>query len=49
MKLNFDTIYFTVNGLEDEGILLDEFLKETHKAKMIAVVNNCVDLIDLRQ
>lgn len=48
-KRIFNTIYFTINGLEDEGIFLDEFLKKEHHAKMIVVVKDWVDLIDLRE
>lgn len=49
LNMKYDTIYFTVNGLEDEVIILDKFLRETHHSQMIAVVNNIFDLIDLRQ
>ena len=48
-KRIFNTIYFTINGLEDEGIFLDKFLKKEHFAKMIAVVKDWVDLFDLRE
>lgn len=47
-KRDYDSIYFTVNGIEDEGILLDQFLDKKHRAKMFPVIKDLVDLYDLR-
>jgi hypothetical protein len=44
----FDKIYMTVNGLEDEGVILDKFLMKDHHAKMTVVVKDWLDLIELR-
>jgi hypothetical protein len=48
-KLEFDSIYFTVNGTEDEGVLLDIFLQKDHNAEMYPVVRDLFDLYDLRE
>lgn len=47
-KLDYDSIYFTVNGIEDEGVLLDQFLEKEHRAKMFPVIKDLLDLYDLR-
>ena len=47
-KLDYDSIYFTVNGIEDEGVLLDQFLEKEHRAKMFPVIKDLLDLCDLR-
>ena len=44
----YDAIHFTPFGMEDEGLHLDAFLRETHKARMLAVVHRPLDLLDLR-
>jgi hypothetical protein len=44
----YDAIHFTPFGMEDEGLHLDAFLRETHKARMQAVVHRPLDLLDLR-
>jgi flavodoxin len=45
----YTEIYFTPFGLEDEGILLDEFLDKEYAAKMNAVVYRPLDFINLKQ
>jgi hypothetical protein len=45
----YTEIYFTPFGLEDEGILLDEFLNKEYAAKMNAVVYRPLDFINLKQ
>ena len=47
-KLNYEAIYFTLNGLEDEGALIDQFLNRKHNAKMFPVVKEAFDLYELR-
>lgn len=47
--LDFEEIYFSLFGLEDEGILLDSLLSNHYPAKMIAVVKDPMDLYDLRE
>ena len=47
-KLKYDAIYFTLNGLEDEGVLLDQFLNKKHNAIMFPVVKDFFDLYELR-
>ena len=44
----YQVIYFTPHGLEDEGQLLDEFMKKDHQARMVAVVKDILDCYDLR-
>jgi hypothetical protein len=44
----YEAIHFTPLGMEDEGIHLDAFLRETHRARMQAVVHRPLDLLDLR-
>lgn len=44
----YDAIHFTPFGMEDEGLHLDAFLRETHRARMQAFVYRPLDLIDLR-
>jgi len=45
----YDAIHFTPLGMEDEGIHLDAFLRENHRARMQAVVHRPLDLLDLRE
>jgi hypothetical protein len=47
--LDFEEVYFTLFGLEDEGELLDGLLKYNYPAKMIAVVKDPMDLYELRE
>jgi hypothetical protein len=47
--LDFEEVYFTLFGLEDEGALLDGLLKYNYPAKMIAVVKDPMDLFELRE
>lgn len=44
----YEEVYFTMFGLEDEGVLLDGLLRNNYYAKMIAVVKDPMDLYDLR-
>jgi hypothetical protein len=45
----YDEVYFTMFGLEDEGVLLDGLLRNNYPAKMIAVVKDPMDLYELRE
>jgi hypothetical protein len=45
----YTEMHFTSFGLEDEGILLNEFLKKEYAAKMNAVVYRPLDFINLKQ
>jgi len=47
--LDFEEVYFTIFGLEDEGKLLDGLLNNNYPAKMIAVVRDPMDFYDLRE
>lgn len=44
----FDEVYFTLHGLEDEGKILDEWMGQNYSAKLIVVVKDPMDLYDLR-
>ena len=44
----FEEVYFTLHGLEDEGIILDQLMQETHSAKLWAIVKDFMDLFELR-
>lgn len=44
----YDRLVFTPFGLEDEGCLLDEYLKVKHPTKMDAIVYRPLDLINLK-
>ena len=46
--LDFEEVYFTLFGLEDEGQVLDGLFQYDYPAKMIAVVKDPMDLYDLR-
>ena len=48
-KLNkYDAIYFTINGLEDEGVLLNNFMIMKHNSKMFPIIRRPLDFYDLR-
>ena len=44
----YDRLVFTPFGLEDEGALLDKFLKTAHQTKMDAIVYRPLDFINLK-
>lgn len=46
---NFEEVYFNLYGFEDEGVLVDALLQETHSAKLCAVVKDPMDLYELRE
>ena len=46
---DFEEVYFLPYGFEDEGILVDALLQETHSAKLCAIVKDPMDLYELRE